>query len=568
MTNSDDITLPPGREVGAFQIEGPLGRGNMGVVYKALQVNLRREVALKILPPAIARDDDFLRAFFREAQAAAAFTHQNIVQAFDVGKSDDGLFYFAMELVDGGDIAAKIKQEQRIDAVESLKLLVGVADGLDYGSQARRLTHGDLKPANILLTRNGKAKLADLGLARMGGEIDGESDGIMLTPLYASPEMIQNKWEVGDPRADIYSFGATLYHMIAGHPPFEADDYQQVMTMQQHSPHRHLVDIVPGCPAPISRFVDHLLEKKPEDRPQTWKEVKSRMDELIADPTEARKRKPAGIQIKGGVHYTQPHHSLEHEKAKKTSILIPALILAGLAVSVLIAWKVLAKPASPSDPVVSGPETHAPSKTPQPANLKAPVNPPVKAPVKAPVNPATTAALPSPEAYLQALAPLAKDPESWTRLAPAFYEHLQQAMEKNPGPEKAKYELLLATLNLGFTDMNSSFRSHLPEIGKALAPAEWKDAEPRINESGRLVLKKTEPFGKVKFEQRLSSSDFRRLAELAIQGKWLDQDRPGAIVALMIHSPDLADRLAPFLRPASRPAFLSLKDDTLKARGL
>ena len=572
MTHSDDITLAPGREVGGFLIEGPLGHGNMGVVYKAMQVNLRREVALKILPPAIARDDDFLRAFFREAQAAAAFTHQNIVQAFDVGKTDDGLFFFAMELVDGGDIAVKIKQEKRIDPVESLKLLVGVADGLDYGSQARRLTHGDLKPANILLTRNGKAKLADLGLARMGGEIDGESDGVMLTPLYASPEMIHNKWEVGDPRADIYSFGATLYHMIAGHPPFEADDYQQVMTMQVHSAHRHLVDLVPDCPLPISRFVDHLLEKKADNRPQNWKEVKTRMDELIADPTEARKRKSGGIQLKGPAHYnhhTHHHHPPESAPAKKGFPLIPVLAVAGLITASLVAWKVLSKP---SPAVTPPPNASTTVQTPQkpvvnhgaglkPAgNVKPQVN--VKPP---PANPPVAVSFPSPEPYLKALAPLAKNPESWSRIALPFYEQIKDWVENSKGPVNPKYELLQSTLMLAFTDMGALFQSHMGEIGSAFAPPEWKEVKPSFTKGGRLIFRDYQPYGKVRNIQDL---DFRRLAEMAINGKWLDPDRPGATVALMIYAPDLAERLAPFIRAESRAAFLSLKDDIIKSRGL
>ena len=570
MTHSDDITLAPGREVGGFLIEGPLGHGNMGVVYKAMQVNLRREVALKILPPAIARDDDFLRAFFREAQAAAAFTHQNIVQAFDVGKTDDGLFFFAMELVDGGDIAVKIKQEKRIDPVESLKLLVGVADGLDYGSQARRLTHGDLKPANILLTRNGKAKLADLGLARMGGEIDGESDGVMLTPLYASPEMIHNKWEVGDPRADIYSFGATLYHMIAGHPPFEADDYQQVMTMQVHSAHRHLVDLVPDCPLPISRFVDHLLEKKADNRPQNWKEVKTRMDELIADPTEARKRKPGAIQLKGPAHYNHHthHHPPDSAPAKKGFPLIPVLAVAGLITASLVAWKVLSK----STPAVTPPNASTAAQTPQkpvvnpgaglkPAgNVKPQVN--VKQP---PAKPPVAASFPSPEPYLKALAPLAKNPESWSRIALPFYEQIKDWVENSKGPVNPKYELLQSTLMLAFTDMGTLFQSHMGEIGSVFAPPEWKGVKPIITKGGHLLFRDYQPYGKVRNIQDL---DFRRLAEMAINGKWLDPDRPGATVALMIYAPDLAERLAPFIRAESRAAFLSLKDDIIKARGL
>ncbi len=112
------------------------------------------------------------------------------MQAYDVGQSEDELYYFAMELVDGGDVLELIKTNDSIIYKDALPLMTGIAEGLHYGNSTRQLTHGDLKPANILITRQGEAKLADLGLARMGGEIQGESDGIMLTPMYAAPEMI------------------------------------------------------------------------------------------------------------------------------------------------------------------------------------------------------------------------------------------------------------------------------------------------------------------------------------------------------------------------------------------
>ena len=175
--------LPEGREIGGFRIDKAIGHGNMGIIYRAIQINLNRPVALKVLFKTVAEDQDFVRSFFREAQAAAAFTHQNIVQAFDVGQSDDGIYYFAMELIDGGDISLQLKQTGIYDPVDALEKMLGVADGLDYGSTLRKLTHGDIKPANIMITKNGTFKLADLGLARMGGEIQGESDGLMLTPL-------------------------------------------------------------------------------------------------------------------------------------------------------------------------------------------------------------------------------------------------------------------------------------------------------------------------------------------------------------------------------------------------
>lgn len=272
--------LAPGTLINGFCILEKIASGNMGTVYSATQVNLNRKVAIKVLFEHTVQDQDFLRGFFREAQAAAAFTHQNIVQAYDVGHTEDNLYYFAMELVDGGDVLELIKEKESIIYKDALPLLTGIAEGLHYGNSTRQLTHGDLKPANILITRQGEAKLADLGLARMGGEIQGESDGIMLTPMYAAPEMILGEWKSGDPRADIYSFGATLYHMLAGHPPFEDKSFNAILRMQVEEEHIPLKKAKAKIPQGVSDFVDHLLEKDLSKRPQNWAEVIEALQQL------------------------------------------------------------------------------------------------------------------------------------------------------------------------------------------------------------------------------------------------------------------------------------------------
>ena len=120
MINHTEL-LPAGRELGGFRIIEAIGNGNMGLIYKAVQINLNRPVALKVLFKSIADDEEFVRSFFREAQAAAAFTHQNIVQAFDVGETDDGIYYFAMELIEGGDIAQKMEAEGPFSSDDALQ---------------------------------------------------------------------------------------------------------------------------------------------------------------------------------------------------------------------------------------------------------------------------------------------------------------------------------------------------------------------------------------------------------------------------------------------------------------
>ena len=332
--------LPEGREVGGFRIEKAIGHGNMGIIYRAIQINLNRPVALKVLFKSVAEDQDFVRSFFREAQAAAAFTHQNIVQAFDVGQTEEGIYYFAMELIEGGDISLQLKMRGVYDPVEAVQKMLGVADGLDYGSTLRKLTHGDIKPANIMITKAGTFKLADLGLARMGGEIAGESDGIMLTPLYAAPEMINGTWVVGDPRADMYSVGATLYQMLYGQPPFYHDDYQQVIQMQLTHQHEPLKNLIDKFPSNISKLVDRFLEKDPDDRFENWGEAKHAMEVALKDPHGSHSKKKKKV-----IHYHkeddghdsssdhEPRTSHRHSKRKKSNAPIIIALVALIAIA-------------------------------------------------------------------------------------------------------------------------------------------------------------------------------------------------------------------------------------------
>ena len=327
--------LVEGQIISGFKIDKAIGHGNMGIIYRAIQINLNRPVALKILFKSIAEDKDFVRCFFREAQAAAAFTHQNIVQAFDVGQTDDGIYFFAMELIQGGDISQQLDRRGTYPPLEALKYIVNIVDGLDYGSSLRKLTHGDIKPANIMITKTGTPKLADLGLARMGGEIQGESDGIMLTPLYAAPEMINGTWEVGDPRADMYSVGATLYHMISGKPPFNDKDYKEVIRMQLNDKHIPLTEIKNPAPAGISKLVDKLLEKNPDDRFKDWSTAKSAIERAIKLPKGSSKKKTKVHHFyESEGHSTLVKAPKKHQKKTKRS---PSLIMFALIISGAIA---------------------------------------------------------------------------------------------------------------------------------------------------------------------------------------------------------------------------------------
>lgn len=276
---SEPENLNPGDRVADYLIERLVGRGAMAVVYRAIQVNLERPTALKILPSELAGDKDFVNRFFNEAKAAAVFSHPNIVQAYDAGVDDNGICYFAMEFVEGETLLDRIEHGKKIPPLPAVRIALDIARALAYGWKHQRLTHGDIKPANIMLTTRDETKLADFGLAKVSG-LDTADEDVMLTPLYAAPEVIRSQVTPPDCRPDIYSLGATLYHMVTGAPPFPGDDSREVMRAQVEDPLVPANQKNPDLPKPVSDLLDRLLRKSPEERPQTWAAVIRALEKL------------------------------------------------------------------------------------------------------------------------------------------------------------------------------------------------------------------------------------------------------------------------------------------------
>jgi eukaryotic-like serine/threonine-protein kinase len=215
-----------GVRLGDFQILRRLGRGGMAEVYAARQLSLRREVAVKVLRPEFAKDEDYVRRFRREARSAAKLNHPNIVTVLDVGSQDD-VTYMVQELVDGENLKVIVEQSGAFPPESVREILVSVALALVEADSAG-IVHRDIKPENLIRSSNGILKVADFGLARV--TVGGESSmagmtqvGMTLgTPRYMSPEQIQGR-EV-DARSDLYSLGVTAYHLLTGKPPFDAED--------------------------------------------------------------------------------------------------------------------------------------------------------------------------------------------------------------------------------------------------------------------------------------------------------------------------------------------------------
>lgn len=265
-------------EIPGYTILEKLGKGSMGVVFKARQNSVNRIVAIKILLDGLAQNKEFIRRFEREAQIAAKLSHNNIVNAIDAGEAG-GRFFFVMEFVEGPTIKDFLDKTKVFQEKDAVRIAMAVAEALKHANQ-RGLIHRDVKPENVILTNDGGVKLADLGLARLtGDESWGLSEAGMAigTPYYISPEQVRGQTDV-DIRADIYSLGATLYHMVTGKVPYGGETPAEVM--RKHVDPR--VDLVPpdhlntNISSGLGMVIETMLAKNRENRYTT-------PDDLILD---------------------------------------------------------------------------------------------------------------------------------------------------------------------------------------------------------------------------------------------------------------------------------------------
>jgi serine/threonine protein kinase len=258
-----------GQKIPGYKILGKLGAGAMATVFKARQLSLDRTVAIKILPRKYTSNAQFIERFYAEGRAAAQLNHPNIVQAYDVGKAGD-YHYFVMEYVEGRTVYDDILKHKRFTESEAIEIVIQIAEALRHAHD-KGLIHRDVKPKNIMINREGVAKLADMGLARAITDkeaAEAEAGKAFGTPYYISPEQIRGELVVGPP-ADIYSLGATLYHMVTGNVPFDGKNPSAVM-------HKHLkAELVPPdhvnqrLSAGVSEVIEMMMAKDPRQRYQT-----------------------------------------------------------------------------------------------------------------------------------------------------------------------------------------------------------------------------------------------------------------------------------------------------------
>lgn len=261
-----------GRDIAGFRILSELGRGNNGVVYLARQLTLDREVALKLLLPELAAEPDYIRNILREARLAARLDHPNIVQALDAGSSPEGYYFFAMEYVPGETLEEiRVRRPGELTFRFLLDISIQLADALAYAWRHCQMIHGDIKPGNLLIRKGDRLlKLADLGLARISGAQG--SDEIMVTPLYAAPEVIRGDFAQTGQTSDIYSFGVMFYELAAGRPPFRGDT-DALIEAHLRLPPPPLAEVKPDVDPELAGFIMTMLEKDPEKRPGNWEEI-------------------------------------------------------------------------------------------------------------------------------------------------------------------------------------------------------------------------------------------------------------------------------------------------------
>ncbi|HEX6049049.1 MAG TPA: serine/threonine-protein kinase [Gemmatimonadaceae bacterium] len=249
-----------------YELEGEIGRGGMSVVYRARDLRLNRPVAIKVLPPELAHDPAIRARFTREAQMSAQLSHAHIVPIYDVGERD-GLAYFVMALVTGGNLGALLMREPRQPVDEVRRILCEVADALAY-AHLRGVIHRDIKPDNILLDRQtGRAMVTDFGIAwamEAGARLT--ATGIAVgTPTYMSPEQAVGEREL-DGRSDIYSLGILGYQMSTGRVPFEAANSMALLLKHVTERPRPIAELRPETPRALRDTIERAMMKAPEDR--------------------------------------------------------------------------------------------------------------------------------------------------------------------------------------------------------------------------------------------------------------------------------------------------------------
>jgi serine/threonine-protein kinase len=260
-----------GKRIGGYQMITRIGVGGMGEVYKAVQLSLGRQVALKILSPDLTKDRAFVERFLSEARASGKFNHPNVVHVHEVGE-ENGIYFYSMEYLEGGSVHDLVNKGRKLDPLRATEIILQASRALEYADKVG-IVHCDIKPDNLMLTVDGEVRLADLGIAKTLNEKGKaeQSDGVFGSPNYMSPE--QARGLSLDHRSDLYSLGVTYYRILLGKVPFSGKDAKRIMEKVVFDEPEPPKKIDPSLAPMIYTVLAKLLKKKPSERYQKATEL-------------------------------------------------------------------------------------------------------------------------------------------------------------------------------------------------------------------------------------------------------------------------------------------------------
>ena len=313
--------------LGRYRILGELGRGAMGVVYRAVDPVIEREVALKTLHAELPADvaEEVRVRFLREARSAGRLSHPNIVTIFDVGE-DGGAAYIAMELLEGPSLQQMLKERQRIPFHSAADIIAQVADALHHAHQFS-IVHRDVKPANVVVSRSGRAKLTDFGVAYVPSSEVTQHGSALGSPRYMAPEQVLG--QPIDARADVFSLGVMVFEMLAGHRPIGGDEPTEIALAYLTGRIPHVRDLAPTIPPEIDAVIFKAMAPKPADRLQSVRAMREVLEPfLLATRPPQMSRLPSADQsgarpVPGTNIYDDPSFDPNFPERTKKSVPYP-----------------------------------------------------------------------------------------------------------------------------------------------------------------------------------------------------------------------------------------------------
>ncbi len=411
------MSLIEGTAIGPYRIVRKIGEGGMGAVYLAHHALLGRPAAIKMLLPALSSQREVVDRFFNEARATTAVSDPGIVQVFDFGFHGDGSAYIVMELLDGESLATRLERGP-LALGDALRITRQVAGSL-AAAHARGIVHRDLKPDNLFIVRDGEAqggerpKILDFGIAKLTNDASDRSrtrtGTVMGTPIYMSPEQCRGAGIV-DHRADIYSLGCVLYHLITGRPPFDLEGMGEIISAHLREPPRAPSAWIPGIPRAVDDLVLRCLAKAPDERFASMGELQAACEAQLARITGAGALTIAlPVPLASGSPTTLGHAAGEAVRApsrRGIAMLALAAVVALVAAGALVATRGGDEPAArAAAPTLR--DARVPPDAPAPADASAPIDASVPIDASAPPAAKPDAHAPPPRHHVPANRPAA-----------------------------------------------------------------------------------------------------------------------------------------------------------------